>query len=212
MQTQYTIQIVHCNSTACCEHWRSNYVHVFPFRFLPPLVPFEKSSEALSIAGNDRQANAFYGRSERSLKPYGTGEVFIDGGVFANYPELTALWEIRMQGKKLVNYHLLSMGTGCYNAKVSVDNWNGGYKYRLYDTNGLLVNMFMDSTRSLTETVMNNLAKFDNITRMKFNYKLKESMELDALDFAEKFKEDWEKLKGGPDFKALVYFYKTYIK
>jgi len=47
---------------------------------------------------------------------------------------------------------------------------------------------------------------------MKFNYKLKESMELDALDFAEKFKEDWEKLKGGPDFKTLVYFSKTYIK
>jgi patatin-like phospholipase/acyl hydrolase len=46
-------------------------------------------------------------------------EIFIDGGVFANDPELVALWAIRIQWKKLVNYHLLSIGTGCYNAELS---------------------------------------------------------------------------------------------
>ncbi|CAF3403573.1 unnamed protein product [Rotaria socialis] len=61
MQTQYTIQIVRCNSTACCGPWCSNYVHIFPIRFLPPPMPFEKSSAGLSIASNDRQANAFCG-------------------------------------------------------------------------------------------------------------------------------------------------------
>ncbi|CAF0750637.1 unnamed protein product [Rotaria sordida] len=140
-------------------------------------------------------------------------ETFIDGGVFANDPELAALWVIRMQWKKPVNYRLLSIGTGCYNAKVSVDNWKGGYLYwLLQQPRGLLVNMLMDSTRSLTETVMNNLAKFDNIKRIKFNYKLKEPMELDDPNFAKVFNNEWEYLKTGDDFNALLYFYKKYIE
>jgi hypothetical protein len=36
-------------------------------------------------------------------------EVFIDGSVFVNDPELTALWAVRMQWKKMTNYHLLSV-------------------------------------------------------------------------------------------------------
>lgn len=145
-------------------------------------------------------------------KPYGDSEIFIDGGVFANDPELAALWAVRMQWKKPVNYHLLSIGTGTYNAKVSVDNWSGGYRYWLMKNSGLLINMFMDSTRSLTETVMNNLAKFDNITRMKFNYNLKKSMELDDLNFPKNFDDEWKELKKGSDFDTLVYFYKKCIK
>ncbi|CAF3003725.1 unnamed protein product [Rotaria sp. Silwood2] len=142
----------------------------------------------------------------------GEDETFIDGGVFANDPELAALWAIRMQWKKPINYRLLSIGTGCYNAKLSVDNWKGGYKYWLYDTNGLLVNVLMDGTRSLTETVMNKLATFGNIKRMKFNYKLKKSMELDDPNFAKIFNAEWEQLKTEDDYQVLVYFYKKYIK
>ncbi len=41
-------------------------------------------------------------------------EVFIDGGVFANDPELTTLWAVRMQRKKMTNYHLLSIDIGYY--------------------------------------------------------------------------------------------------
>ncbi|CAF1681944.1 unnamed protein product, partial [Adineta ricciae] len=142
----------------------------------------------------------------------GDDETFIDGGVFANDPEMAALWAIRMQWKKPVNYHLISIGTGCYNAKLSVDNWKGGYKYWLLDTNGLLVNVLMDGPRSLIETVMNKLATFDNIKRIKFNYQLKESIELDDPGFAAKFNKEWEILKTGDDYKVLVYFYKEHIK
>ncbi|CAF1279252.1 unnamed protein product [Adineta ricciae] len=152
-----------------------------------------------------KQVNGHYERD-------GDDETFIDGGVFANDPEMAALWAIRMQWKKPVNYHLISIGTGCYNAKLSVDNWKGGYKYWLLDTNGLLVNVLMDGPRSLIETVMNKLATFDNIKRIKFNYQLKESIELDDPGFAAKFNKEWEILKTGDDYKVLVYFYKEHIK
>ena len=49
-QTQYTIQIVRCTKTECCGPWRSNYVSVFPHRFLPPPVPFNRSSNGVSVA------------------------------------------------------------------------------------------------------------------------------------------------------------------
>ncbi len=38
LQTQYTIQIVRCSSISCCGPWRSNYIQVFPHRFLPAPV------------------------------------------------------------------------------------------------------------------------------------------------------------------------------
>ena len=138
-----------------------------------------------------------------------TTEIFVDGGIFANDPEFVALWAIRMQWKKLVNYHILSVGTGCYNSSLSTSNW-GGYVGWLLN-NGLLVNTLMDATRSLTEIVTDNLAKFNDIKRMKFNYKITESMSLDDVSFVQKFDDEWKNLKNGNDFKALIYFYDTYI-
>ncbi len=70
----------------------------------------------------------------------------------------------------------------------------------------------MDATRSLTEIVTSNLAKFNNMRRMKFNYKLKESMELDDPKFVQKFNTEWKSLKTEEDFKALMYFYDNYIE
>ncbi|CAF1573423.1 unnamed protein product [Rotaria sp. Silwood1] len=136
-------------------------------------------------------------------------EIFIDGGVFANDPELAALWAIRMQWKKLANYYLLSIGTGCYNAKLSPSSWGGIVGWILND--GLLVNTLMDATRSLTEIITNNLAKFNNIKRMKFNYKIAQSMSLDDPSFVTKFDDDWKNLQKGDDYQALVYFYKKYM-
>src|SRR5207237_3628975 len=88
-------------------------------------------------------------------------EVFIDGGVFANDPELTALWAIRMQWKKLTNYHLLSIGTGYFTPEVSLGGCGGFLGWILND--GLLVYTLMEASRSLTEIVTNNLAKFNDI-------------------------------------------------
>jgi hypothetical protein len=136
-------------------------------------------------------------------------EVCIDGGVFANDPELTALWAVRMQWKKLTNYHLLSIGTGYYTPEISLSGCGGFLGWILND--GLLVYTLMDASRSLTEIVTNNLAKFNDIKRMKFNYKITKPMNLDDTNFVKEFDKEWEILKSGEDFKALVYFYDNYI-
>jgi len=136
-------------------------------------------------------------------------ELYIDGGVFANDPELVALWAIRMQWKKLFNYYLLSIGTGCYNAKLSPSTW-GGYPGWIR-TDGLAINILMDATRSSTEIMANNLVNFNNIRRMKFNYRILESMSLDDPQFIERFDQEWESLRNEPDFKAFIYFYDNYI-
>ncbi|CAF3104225.1 unnamed protein product [Rotaria sp. Silwood2] len=139
----------------------------------------------------------------------GTSELYIDGGVFANDPELAAIWAIRMQWKKLVNYHLLSIGTGCYNTTLSSSTW-GGYMGWIFNK-GFLINTLMDASRSFIETIAGNLAKFHDIRRMKLNYQITKAMALDDGNFVNKFDEEWETLKKEDDYKALVYFYDTYI-
>jgi hypothetical protein len=69
----------------------------------------------------------------------------------------------------------------------------------------------MDATRSCTEIIANNLPKLNNIRRMKFNYRILESMNLDDPQFIQRFDQEWETLKTGDDFKALIYFYTKYI-
>ncbi|CAF3348255.1 unnamed protein product [Rotaria socialis] len=138
-----------------------------------------------------------------------TSELYIDGGVFANDPELAALWAIRMQWKKRINYHLLSIGTGCYNTTISSSTW-GGYMGWILNQ-GFLINTLMDATRSFIETIASNLAKFNDIRRMKLNYQITQAMNLDDGSFVNKFDEEWDTLKMEDDYKAFVYFYDTYI-
>ena len=140
-----------------------------------------------------------------------SAEIFIDGGVFANDPELAALWAIRMQWKKLINYYLLSIGTGCYNTVLKSSTWGGIIGWIISDGGGVLINTLMDATRSMTEIFANNLAKFNNMKRMKFNYKLSESLNLDDPDFVQRFDNEWKTLQRGDDYQTLVYFYKRYI-
>ncbi|CAF1179266.1 unnamed protein product [Didymodactylos carnosus] len=61
LQTQYTIQIVRCNDPLCCGKWRSNYVQIFPHRFLPPPMPFERTPLGIIMAKEDKMKNQFYG-------------------------------------------------------------------------------------------------------------------------------------------------------
>jgi len=44
LQTQYTLQIVRCNSLECCGPWRSNILKYFHIDFLPSPVPFERNT------------------------------------------------------------------------------------------------------------------------------------------------------------------------
>jgi hypothetical protein len=139
----------------------------------------------------------------------GEPELYIDGGVFANDPELAALWAVRMQWKKPANYHLLSIGTGCYNTTLSPSTW-GGYVGWLRN-GAYLVNTLMDGPRSFIETVGSNMAKFNNIRRMKLNYDMTVSMSLDDGSFVKRFDTEWGKLKTEEDYRAFVYFYDNYI-
>ncbi|CAF1403975.1 unnamed protein product, partial [Rotaria magnacalcarata] len=61
LQSQYTLQIVRCDSQDCCGEWRSNFFQVFPQRFLPSPVPFVRGSSGLVIITNDSEQDQFYG-------------------------------------------------------------------------------------------------------------------------------------------------------
>ena len=71
LQTQYTIQIVRCNSVECCGPWRSNYIKVFPHRFLPAPVPFERTPFGVRMADRDCQRGQFYGSLFQRIQFHG---------------------------------------------------------------------------------------------------------------------------------------------
>ncbi|CAF1086086.1 unnamed protein product [Didymodactylos carnosus] len=141
--------------------------------------------------------------------PFKHHEIFIDGGVFANDPELIAIFAIRMQWKKIINYHLLSIGTGHYADDLSAPNLSGYLGWIV--NKGLLVNTFLEATRSFTEIITNNLSKASDIKRMKFNFRIKKPMELDDPSFIDEFDKEWKFLQNGEDFQTLMTFYDKYI-
>ncbi|CAF4807130.1 unnamed protein product [Rotaria sp. Silwood1] len=71
LQTQYTLQIVRCNSMECCGPWRSNYIEVFPHRFLPSPVPFERTPYGIRMAEKDYQKGQFYGSLFQRIQFHG---------------------------------------------------------------------------------------------------------------------------------------------
>jgi hypothetical protein len=71
LQTQYTLQIIRCNSIECCGPWRSNYVEVFPHRFLPSPVPFERTPYGVRMADKDYQKGQFYGSLFQRIQYHG---------------------------------------------------------------------------------------------------------------------------------------------
>ncbi|CAF3134085.1 unnamed protein product [Rotaria socialis] len=77
LQTQYTIQIIRCNNPTCCTPWRSNYIQVFPHRFNPPPVPFNRSSRGVKMAEIESSSAAvdpvspFYGNLFQRIQFHG---------------------------------------------------------------------------------------------------------------------------------------------
>ncbi|CAF1029781.1 unnamed protein product [Adineta ricciae] len=71
LQTQYTLQIIRCNSISCCGPWRSNYVKIFPHRFLPSPVPFERTVHGIRVAEKDYQKGIFYGSLFQRIQFHG---------------------------------------------------------------------------------------------------------------------------------------------
>ncbi len=76
-QTQYTIQIIRCTKPECCGPWRSNYIQVFPHRFLPPPVPFHRSSRGVRLAeiessfANQKPISPYYGTLFQRIQFHG---------------------------------------------------------------------------------------------------------------------------------------------
>ena len=76
-QTQYTIQIIRCTKPECCGPWRSNYIQVFPHRFLPPPVPFNRSSGGVRLAelesslANIQPISPYYGTLFQRIQFHG---------------------------------------------------------------------------------------------------------------------------------------------
>ncbi|CAF4041373.1 unnamed protein product [Rotaria sp. Silwood2] len=71
LQTQYTLQIIRSNSVECCGEWRSNYVEIFPHRFLPSPVPFERTPYGIRMAEKDYQKGQFYGSLFQRIQFHG---------------------------------------------------------------------------------------------------------------------------------------------
>ncbi|CAF1599177.1 unnamed protein product [Rotaria sp. Silwood1] len=77
LQTQYTIQIIRCNNSSCCTPWRSNYIRVFPHRFLPPPVPFNRSSSGVKMSDIESSSaklniiSPFYGNLFQRIQFHG---------------------------------------------------------------------------------------------------------------------------------------------
>ncbi|CAF2873837.1 unnamed protein product [Rotaria sp. Silwood2] len=71
LQTQYTLQIIRCHSIECCGPWRSNYNEIFPHRFLPAPVPFERTPYGLRMAERDHQRGQFYGTLFQRIQYHG---------------------------------------------------------------------------------------------------------------------------------------------
>ena len=71
LQTQYTLQILRCNSVECCGPWRSNYIRVFPHRFLPAPVPFERTPYGIRMADRDNHRTQFYGSLFQRIQFHG---------------------------------------------------------------------------------------------------------------------------------------------
>ncbi|CAF1081493.1 unnamed protein product [Rotaria sordida] len=71
LQTQYTLQIIRCNSIECCGPWRLNYTQVFPHRFLPSPVPFERTIYGIRMAEKDYQKGQFYGSLFQRIQFHG---------------------------------------------------------------------------------------------------------------------------------------------
>ncbi|CAF1478065.1 unnamed protein product [Rotaria sp. Silwood1] len=71
LQTQYTLQIIRCHSVECCGPWRSNYDEVFPHRFLPAPIPFERTPYGLRVAERDYQRGQFYGSLFQRIQYHG---------------------------------------------------------------------------------------------------------------------------------------------
>ncbi|CAF3698963.1 unnamed protein product [Rotaria sordida] len=71
LQTQYTLQIIRCNSVECCGTWRSNYIEIFPHRFLPSPVPFERTPCGIRMAERDYQKGQFYGSLFQRIQFHG---------------------------------------------------------------------------------------------------------------------------------------------
>ena len=71
LQTQYTIQIIRCNSITCCGPWRSNYIQIFPHRFLPAPVAFERTPRGIAMAERDYQKGVFYGSLIQRIQFHG---------------------------------------------------------------------------------------------------------------------------------------------
>ena len=71
LQTQYTLQIIRCDSVQCCGQWRSNYLKIFPHRFLPAPVPFERTPYGIRMTDRDCQKGQFYGSLFQRIQFHG---------------------------------------------------------------------------------------------------------------------------------------------
>lgn len=51
-QSHYLLQIVKCDDRKCCKEWRSQYLKIFPARFVPPPLLMHKSEAGFTLCSS----------------------------------------------------------------------------------------------------------------------------------------------------------------
>ena len=129
---------------------------------------------------------------------------YVDGGIFANDPELAGLWAARLNpASELVDrFNIVSIGTGVFEQSLG-DNMQGGYKDWIFN-NGLLINTILEANRSFTEVIAAGLGRTDNIRRFKCNFMMSTAMDLSSSQFPRDFEDNFARLRASTDVRALI--------
>ena len=168
----------------------------------------------------------------------GKKRTFIDGGVFANDPALTALYIARLTPEHTINtqFTLIGIGTGVHDTFWDEDSIDGG-GLKTWITglengrvnkwlgsavtdgrpggipSGLLPNMMLEAQRSFNEKIVSELGRLPTLRRFKYNISFNDTdANLDDMHFAEKVDAKWGELRQAADMLALRWFFERRVK
>jgi patatin-like phospholipase/acyl hydrolase len=101
---------------------------------------------------------------------------FLDGGIYANDPELCALWIARQQHLRQKSCIIIGIGTGKYTEEIiPLNNSKLGW---ILPGGGLIVTTIMDANTSFIEQVAADMTTFADVKRFKLNYTLNRKADL----------------------------------
>jgi len=154
-----------------------------PTYFSPYIVnPAEsKSHESKNHESKNHEINKESVKNNGNNKEVSKNEkmVLVDGGVFANNPELIGLMIARSRSNVFDKFNLFSLGTGFFHPKKGDQQW--GYISWLFSKE-YIIDTLMESTSNSVEAMAEHLSALPDVHRVRFNFKLNTQIKLDELN------------------------------